>query len=137
MQDTKHIFGRRLRVLRKSRQWTLEELGQKAELGYKHVADIERGIKAPSFEAIDRLATALDVKPYELFLPSPLPDSDPDMRLGDLVREIERFGSASLKRFLLELWDSARNFHSASSTGQGKLDADRPRRAKTRDQKKG
>src|SRR4051812_29961989 len=69
-------FGRRLRALRKSRRMTLEQLGHAARIGFKHVSEIERGVKTPSFDALERLARALRVHPYELFLPDNLAGSD-------------------------------------------------------------
>jgi len=121
MPNTNRIFGRRLRVIRRSRQWTLEQLGRKARLGYKHVADIERGVKAPSFEAIDRLAHALGVEPYELFLPTPEPGFDTEMRFGDLLKEFKQIGSPAMKRFVIDTLHGARNLHAAlSGSGERK-----------------
>ena len=83
MEDAKSTFGRRLRTIRKSRGLTLEELGQSAKLGFKHISEVERGQKAPSFEAIDKLCRALKVAPYELFLPDTLDGIPPLRREGD------------------------------------------------------
>jgi len=94
-------FGRRLRALRKAKRMTLEQLGHAAGIGFKHVSEVERGVKAPSFDALERLARALKVQPYELFLPEHLVgDDEGDQNLRLLIREIERHGSPRLKRFL-------------------------------------
>ena len=101
MEDAKTIFGRRLRLVRKSRGLTLEKLGQAADIGFKHVADIEKGNKAPSFDAIDRLARALKVSPYELFLPYATNNRLLDQAFQKHIQEIEKNGPAGLKRFLV------------------------------------
>lgn len=101
MEEVKTIFGRRLRLVRKSRGLTLEKLGQAADIGFKHVADIEKGHKAPSFDAIDRLARALKVSPYELFLPYAADNRLLDQAFQRLIQEIEKNGRAGLKRFLV------------------------------------
>jgi transcriptional regulator with XRE-family HTH domain len=119
MQNTKSIFGRRLRVLRKSRHWTLEELGEKAGLGYKHVADVERGVKAPSFDAIDRIAAVFGVHPYELFLPSSEPGVDTKLRFRHLIQEFELVDSPAIKQFLVNVLGLARNLQT-SITGSAK-----------------
>ena len=100
MEDVKTTFGRRLRLIRKSRGLTLEALGQAADIGFKHIGDIEKGQKAPSFDAIDRLAWALKVSPYELFLPYEADDRQLNQAFKKLVRELEGDGSQGLKRFL-------------------------------------
>src|ERR1043165_2914195 len=115
MPNTNRIFGRRLRVLRKSRHLTLEQLGRKARIGYKHVADVERGVKVPSFEAIDRLATALEVQPYELFLPPTGAEADAELRFADLLKEFRQMGSIEMKRFLVDTLHGARNLQAALS----------------------
>ena len=94
-------FGRRLRALRKAKRMTLEQLGHAAEIGFKHVSEIERGVKVPSFDAVEKLARALKVQPYELFLPDRLVrEHQPDQNLRLLIRDIERHGSLRLKHFL-------------------------------------
>jgi transcriptional regulator with XRE-family HTH domain len=110
MRDTKTIFGKRLRVLRKQRGWTIEELGHKAEMGYKHVADMERGVKAASFDAVDRLANALSIEPFELFLPTADSVGDPNINLRKIVEELDKHGSPAMKRFLSDVLSAARDF---------------------------
>lgn len=60
------LFGRRLRAIRKLRQLTQENLGEKARLSGKFVGDIERGRGNPSLEVVARLAKALNLKLWEL-----------------------------------------------------------------------
>lgn len=108
MESLKAIFGARLRVIRKARGMTLEQLGRAAGIGYKHVAEIERGAKSPSFELVERLCTALAVDPYDLFLPTHLPVAD-DRSIRLLVREIEQHGTPEARRFLCAVLQAARD----------------------------
>src|SRR3954447_20536857 len=62
-------FGRRVKTLREARRLTQEQPGQAAGLGAKFIGLTERGQKQPSFAAVERLADALDVECYELFIP--------------------------------------------------------------------
>jgi transcriptional regulator with XRE-family HTH domain len=103
MEKAKHTFGRRLRLIRKARGLTLEELGKAASLGYKHVADIERAVKMPSFDAIDRLAHALKVEPYQFFLTDSADNADLDQSLKELSREIGKHSQAGVKRCVVNL----------------------------------
>ncbi|MDB5324512.1 MAG: HTH-type transcriptional regulator SinR [Phycisphaerales bacterium] len=103
MDDAKTTFGRRLRTLRKMRGLTLEQLGKAADIGFKHIAQVEKAQKAPSFEAIDRLATALGVAPYELFLPYDSDGAGLDQAFRQLVQGLPRGASPSMKRLLITL----------------------------------
>src|SRR5687768_10443419 len=61
--------GRRVRNLRKARGLTQEQLGTAVGLDFKYLGTIERGEHAPSFDAVERIAQALGVRPHELFTP--------------------------------------------------------------------
>lgn len=107
MPDAKVLFGRRLRLIRKSQGVTLERLGQAASIGYKHIADIERGEKTPSFDAIDKLAKALNVPVHDLFVDVAEVSATPS--LGSLARDIEANCSLPVRRlatnFLMQVRD--------------------------------
>jgi len=60
-------FGRRLRQLRRQKDLTQEQLAEAAEVSVDFISNVERGINAPSFESIERLAKALGVELKELF----------------------------------------------------------------------
>jgi transcriptional regulator with XRE-family HTH domain len=115
MEDAKTTFGRRLRLIRKANELTLEQLGEAAGIGFKHVAAIERGDKTASFDAIDRLAKALNVQPYELFLPHDVGDARLHQSFKQLVRQLEEHGSPPLKQLLLILLPLLRQFEAESS----------------------
>lgn len=61
------LFGRRLRSLRKVRQFTQEALGEKAKLSYKYIGACERAEENPSLKVISKLAKALGIELRDLF----------------------------------------------------------------------
>ena len=61
------LFGKRLRVLRKQRDWTQEKLADEAGLDRTYLASIERGERNVSLMNIMKLSHALEVFPGELF----------------------------------------------------------------------
>ena len=71
MEPVAVVFGRRVRTLRAANGLTQEELGRAAGIDYKHLSAVERGAKTPSFDAIGKLAKALGVEYWELFIPAP------------------------------------------------------------------
>jgi transcriptional regulator with XRE-family HTH domain len=71
MRDQKEtqvvLLGRRIRTLRTQNGWTQEELGDKADINYKFLGEIERGQQNPSFGILTKIASALGVDLPELF----------------------------------------------------------------------
>lgn len=112
MKTLAAVFGRRLRMVREGRGLTQEQLGQTAGVDYKHIGAIERGEKAPSFDAAERLAGALKVDYYELFLPDELPTDGGPQNFRLAMRDIERHGTAELRRFLHQTLVAARELES-------------------------
>lgn len=91
-------IGRRISERRKQLGLKQAEIEERADIGYKYLSNIERGISIPSTEVVMRLAAALDTTP-DAFL------------VGTERREVEQWRStAELLRGLsprqLELADS-------------------------------
>ncbi len=61
MESLKHKLGKRIKMLRKLKGLTQEQLGEKAGLSYKFVGEIERGTVNPSLDSLSGIAKALDV----------------------------------------------------------------------------
>lgn len=60
-------LGERVRELRKARNWTLEQAAQKAGLARSTLSKIENGQMSPTFDAVRKLATGLDISIPQLF----------------------------------------------------------------------
>ncbi|SPD73781.1 Uncharacterized HTH-type transcriptional regulator YazB (modular protein) [uncultured Desulfobacterium sp.] len=61
------LLGRRIRSLRIHKRWTQQKLGEKADINYKFLGEIERGQQNPSFGVLAKIANALNVRLPELF----------------------------------------------------------------------
>lgn len=61
-------FGTNVRTIRESRGLSQEALADKADLHRTYISDIERFQRNISLDNIQKLATALEVKPYELLM---------------------------------------------------------------------
>ena len=66
MNMEKNKIGSRLRKLRYSLDLTQEKLGEKADLHYSYIGQVERGDKTPSLKALIKIADALDISLEEL-----------------------------------------------------------------------
>ena len=60
-------FGRNLRYLRISQNWTQEHLAERLGVSVNFVSFVERGIKSPSFDLLEQIAKAFRVPVAQLF----------------------------------------------------------------------
>ena len=67
MHTISNTLGERIRLLRKRAGMSQEQLALKAEMAPSFVGEIERGIKKPSIESIEKLSNALEISVSELF----------------------------------------------------------------------
>jgi transcriptional regulator with XRE-family HTH domain len=67
MTKLKLLFGKRLRRLRRRADFTQEQLAEQIGVSVEFVSNMERGINAPSFETLEKLADSLKLKVNELF----------------------------------------------------------------------
>lgn len=68
MENITKLLGKRIRYLRHLREMTQQDLGERADVSYKYVGAIERGEKNPTLDNLAKIAKALDVKLFELFI---------------------------------------------------------------------
>ena len=61
------LLGRRIRTLRTEKKLTQQELGEKADINYKFLGEVERGQQNPSFQVLVKIAAALNIELPELF----------------------------------------------------------------------
>lgn len=73
-------IGRRIARRRKSLGLKQAEVEERAELSYKYLSNIERGISIPSTEVIMRLAIALDTTPDEFLVGAVRNETDESWR---------------------------------------------------------
>ncbi|MGR3321301.1 MAG: helix-turn-helix domain-containing protein [Pseudooceanicola sp.] len=66
-------LGLRVRDLRKARGWTLEQAARQAGLARSTLSKIENGQMSPTYDALKKLATGLDIPVPQLFTPPEQP----------------------------------------------------------------
>ena len=62
-------LGARVRELRKAREWTLEQAASQAGLARSTLSKIENGQMSPTYDALKKLATGLEISVPQLFTP--------------------------------------------------------------------
>lgn len=61
-------LGKRIQSIRRLKGFTQQELGDRTEIHYKHIGEIERGRQNPSLASVQKIAEGLDVELIDLFL---------------------------------------------------------------------
>lgn len=59
-------FGQRLRAARLNRNWTQEDLADKAGLHFTYIGQAERGLRNITLQSLEKIAKALKVKGGDL-----------------------------------------------------------------------
>lgn len=67
MATIKVLFGRKVKELRKQRNFTQAKLAEMVDVDDKHISCIESGKSFPSPDLIERLSKALGIEPKDFF----------------------------------------------------------------------
>ncbi len=65
-EKQKALLGRRLRSLRTAQGLTQQALGERSDVHYKFIGEVERGERFPSAEIIFKLAAGFGISPRDL-----------------------------------------------------------------------
>ena len=67
MQTYRQTLGNQIRLARVMRRWSQEALALSAGLHRTHIGAIERGEVSPEIDTVEKIATALGLKLWQLF----------------------------------------------------------------------
>ena len=67
-KELRTMFGRNIKAYRNRRNWSQAELAASADISINFLGDIERGKKWPHPDTLAKLADALEIKVFELFI---------------------------------------------------------------------
>lgn len=68
MGKLRENFGRRVRLVRKSKGLTLEELAEKTGLDPSYLGEVERGRRNLTIDNMEKIARGFNIDAYRLFL---------------------------------------------------------------------
>ena len=66
--ELRAVFGKNVRAYRNRRNWSQADLAEHANISINFIGDIERGKKWPHPETLAKLAEALEINVFELFM---------------------------------------------------------------------
>ena len=101
-------IGRRIARRRKKLGMKQSEAEEKAEIGYKYLSNIERGISIPSTEVIMRLAAALNTTPDEFLVGTARQEGEEWKNVAQLLRSMDETKLNMAKSFLTWLSEQDR-----------------------------
>jgi len=81
-KELRAIFGRNVRIYRSRRNWSQADLAEYANISINFLGDIERGKKWPHPETLTKLADALEIRVFELFMEE---DTEPNPKTKKLM----------------------------------------------------
>lgn len=82
-------IGKRIARRRKQLGLKQAEVEERADLGYKYLSNIERGISIPSTEVIMRLAIALETTPDEFLVGTVRHEDEEWKSVAELLRTMD------------------------------------------------
>lgn len=87
----KQLLGQRIKMLRKQKHLTQEQLAEKVGVDARHISRLETGAHYPSMETLERVAEVLERPMVDLFAFPKDKDTEEAMRffLIDLGRTLE------------------------------------------------
>jgi len=107
MGELRKEFGRRIRQIRKARDWTQEEFGAIAGLDYKYLGAIERGEKNLTIDNIEKIAKGFGIDTCQLFLFS-LKDAMPEEEITEeKIQDLLDKCDDKVKKFILLIAQAA------------------------------
>lgn len=68
MSELKKLLGKRIREIRTARDLTQEQLSDLTDIGASSISKIESGHFHPTDENLEKIAKALNVEPYKLYM---------------------------------------------------------------------
>ena len=95
----KQQLGIRIQELRKNLNLTQQELGEKCELSYKYLGNIERGRENPTFETLLKISKGLEIETWSLFIFDHL-NEKPEKLINEINKLASSADSSLLKMIL-------------------------------------
>jgi transcriptional regulator with XRE-family HTH domain len=100
MKRIKEVLAKNLKINRLKLGLTQEKLAEKAEISTHYLAMVELARKFPSADMLERLATALEIEPHELFYMPGIAENALEHLQESIVSNIERVVSNAIKETL-------------------------------------
>ena len=99
----REIFAKNLRKHRRKCGFSQEKLAEKVDISTQYLAMIEIARKFPASEVLERLAKAMNINVYELFLIDHTPKEELELVRRDIIGEINKTFREVVEQALLSV----------------------------------
>jgi transcriptional regulator with XRE-family HTH domain len=96
-KELRAIFGKNVRIYRSRRNWSQADLAEHANISINFLGDIERGNKWPHPETLTKLADALEIRVFELFMEE---NNEPNLKTKRLMNRFIKDVSLTMNKTL-------------------------------------
>ena len=100
--NIREVFALKLREYRRKSGFTQEKLAETVGISTHYLAMLETGRNFVTSETLERLATALEIPVFELFVTEQSPRIELEQLRQDIVKEINQTVSKAIKASLAE-----------------------------------
>jgi transcriptional regulator with XRE-family HTH domain len=100
--DILQIVGRRVRDLRKQKGLSQEQLGELAGVHFTYIGKVERAEKNVSLLNLEKIALALKVTIFDLFIYGSnlrVEQNDKDVLLNQIIQQLNSLNKSDLRKF--------------------------------------
>ena len=98
MGTVQKLFGKKIRLIRRNREMTQEQLAELSGLSLQYIGEIERGTRNPSLTSVENLSVAFDLPIAELFSLEEFKLSAEELR-QILIKQVENADEERLRSF--------------------------------------
>lgn len=98
--ELQRIVGANIRNYRRAKGWTLERLASETGYSREIVGKIERGVSAPLFETVEKIAKALKVPANTLFGVHAFPPGERGNTLEEIHSKLSKLNDKQLNSVL-------------------------------------
>ena len=94
----REIYAKNLRENRRKCGFSQEKLAEKARISTQYLAMMEIARKFPTSDVLERIAAALDINVYELFLIDHSPREELELLRQDIINEMKQTFSGIIEQ---------------------------------------
>ena len=109
MMSLREILAHNLKEKRKKTGLSQAELAEKVNVSIHHIATIETARNYPALDLVERLANALNIEVYELFINPLSPPEEMEQLYQTVARDIELVVSEAIEKALSEKSKNPKN----------------------------
>ncbi|MDR2952114.1 MAG: helix-turn-helix transcriptional regulator [Treponema sp.] len=112
MKRLSMIFIKNLKEYRKKRGFTQAKLAEKVNVTAHYIGMLEMGRNFPSTDLIERIAKALDIEMYELFVASTSPSKELEKLRHEIMLDIKKIITETVTQTIREAFEENVKYYS-------------------------